>query len=440
MTKAGSGTNLTRSLVRFAHGFRLAGMPEAVLMRTRYVLLDTIGVAAAAWRNEIARLVSAHAAGDAGAGKCTIIGGSGTCAAGAAALVNGTLANAIDYDEGSHVATVALPAALACAEQENAGAQAFLETFAMAFEAGSRLKECVDGARDSRDGPTQRGWWHMGLIGPLISALAAARLMKLDEEASAHALAIAACSSGGFRTSFGTMSKAFHSGNAARAGIEAARLAASGFRGDPAVLDGTPGILEAICAPDSANNAALLEGPAHCFALEAPAKIKVMPVCTAIAPALDALLALQSDYAIAPDSIARVDADLQIDTMIRWRPDTMDAVPFCSPFLIASALVHRAMTLDAVSTGAIASPQVRALMERVHHDSEAGKTVAITLHDGTRVQAEQGGVKRLATLDEIANKFRQCSAGVYSDERAGMLIDSVMRLEELDHIPALSGG
>src|SRR5204862_5689106 len=134
-----------------------------------------------------------------------------------------------------------------------------------------------DARRAEHQGPTYRGWWHVGLIGLIAAALAACRLKGADTDETARAIGIATASSAGFRRSMGTMTKALHSGNAARGGIEAAMLAMRGFTGDPEIIDAPPGFVAAITMSDERDATPITEHLGRPFALEEPPGVKRYP-------------------------------------------------------------------------------------------------------------------------------------------------------------------
>src|SRR5262249_7034363 len=148
--------------------------------------------------------------------------------------------------------------------------------------------QVIDAKRRQQGGPTHRGWWHVGLIGPIAAAMAAGRLLGLDREQLATAIGIATASSGGFRRNMGTMAKALHSGNAARAGIEAVLLARRGFTGDPEIIEAPLGFLQAVVQPEDRDLAAITERLGRPYVLEGVLRIKRFPACNPGHPLIDA--------------------------------------------------------------------------------------------------------------------------------------------------------
>ncbi len=416
------------ALVAFSLNFKLDQASSPALANARRLMLDTLGAAFAATHHTVGQIVTRQALRPGLPGEASVIGASTRTGACEAAFANGALANAVDFDEGTHLATFALAASLAMAERTNASGASLLEAFMVSFETGSRLKAAID-LRASGAGATARGFWTPGLVGPLAAALACARLLALDAAQTRMALATATCFSGGLRGHLGTMAKALHSGNAARAGLEAALLAREGFTADAGILDDPSGFLAAFCAPDAPDLAALTMRDSDALMLDAPTKIKTYPVCTPIAPALDALLGMARTNGVAAHMIASVEADFQHGSLFRERPDGADAAPFCSPYLIAAALTRGRLTLEETSEPAIRDPDVLALMTRIRH--VRGKTVAIVLDDGRRLEAMLGKVRRLETDAQVQAKFMACTAHTLSHAGARHVIDRVMSLETL---------
>src|SRR6266566_1214926 len=108
---------LTELLASFVAGTPSEAIPTIVLEPAKNVILDTVGVALAASARSIGKIIVQHVAENAGApATATILGAGIKVSAPMAALANGTLANALDFDDGSHLSTHILPAALAVAE------------------------------------------------------------------------------------------------------------------------------------------------------------------------------------------------------------------------------------------------------------------------------------------------------------------------------------
>src|SRR4051794_1997814 len=127
------GPRLTEMLAAFVTETR--DIPEAALEPAKNLILDTVGVALAAASRPIGAIICGHVA-EPPSGAATVLGSGLKAAPEAAALANGTLANALDFDDGSHLSTHMLPAALALAEHHRLSGKAVLDAFIVAYEAG----------------------------------------------------------------------------------------------------------------------------------------------------------------------------------------------------------------------------------------------------------------------------------------------------------------
>jgi 2-methylcitrate dehydratase PrpD len=423
--------NMTGRMIAFLQETALAAVPAVALVQAKLLILDTIGVALAATTHPIGAIIADHAGEVETRAEATIIGRSQRVTAPAAALANGTLANALDFDEGNHVVTHVLPAALAMAERQNASGHDLLAAFIVGFEVGVRMKDAIDGGRDEGRGPTRRGFWHVGLAGPIAATAAAARLLGLGHKDTAMALGISTCSAGGFRRNMGTMAKAFHSGHAARAAVEAVLLAERGFTADAQALEAPLGFTRAVTAPEQPDWKAITEKLGRPFNLAGKVKIKPYPACTPIQPVLEAVLALRREAGFAADDVALVEADLHTFSLFRLDPADADAVGFSGPYLIAAALVHGKVGLDEVAPENVGDPKIRALMKRIRHQPQNDdEKVTIRLADGRSLERPVLGVRRLITRAEVVAKYRDCAARALSARAVDELQDLVLALED----------
>jgi 2-methylcitrate dehydratase PrpD len=409
-------------------------VPVAAIEAAKDLILDTTGVTLAATARPIGRIIISHVAAGARSpdATATILGAGIKVPAPLAAHANGTLANAIDFDEGSHLSTHVLPTALALAEQHGLSGTAALKAFIVGFEAAARLTQVIDCKRRAGGGPTHQGWWHVGLIGPIASAMTAARLLEFDRRATAAAIGIASASCGGFRRNMGTMAKALHSGNAARAGIEAALLAQRGFTSDPTIIEAPLGFLEAVVAPEDRDIAAVTERLGRPFVLEGELRIKRFPACNPAHPLIDAALRLVHEQSVSADTIEHVDADLHPFSLLRGEPTDEEEAGFSGAFVLAATLARGAFTLEELTRETVDDPVIRQLMKRIHHAPALPgekEMVSLTLRDGRTVETDVRPVRRLTTRADILAKFRRCAEPVVGADSVAQLEESILHLE-----------
>jgi 2-methylcitrate dehydratase PrpD len=255
---------LALGLADFALGLDLQRLPEDVLVRARHCLLDWLGVTLAGSRESLSRIVREEAADEGGRGEASVLGTSLRLPVAQAALVNGTAGHALDYDDVieamlGHPTVGIAPVVLALGERMNADGGAVLAAFVAGVEVSSRLG-VIMGA-----GHYVQGWHATGTIGAFGAAAAAARLLGLDVEQTAHALGIAATQASGLKAMFGTMCKPLHAGHAASVGLRAASLARRGFIARTDAIECAQGFADAHGGRDEAHND--LGAPAKAFHL-----------------------------------------------------------------------------------------------------------------------------------------------------------------------------
>jgi 2-methylcitrate dehydratase PrpD len=432
MHEALAVTPLTDILAGFVVETPGANLPAAAIDAAKDLILDTIGVALAAAPRPIGKTIIDYAAARRGAaGSATVWGGGIKVAPELAALANGTLANALDFDEGSHLPTHILPAALAVAEQQCLSGKDVLDAFIVGYEAGARLTQVIDARRREQRGPTHRGWWHVGLVGPVTAALTVCRLLKLNRRQAATAIGIASCGCGGFRRNMGTMAKALHSGNAARLGVEAAALAQSGFTADREIIEAPLGFLQAVCAREDRDEAAIIERLGRPYVLEAPLRMKRFPACNPGHPLIDAALRLRCQHVFSADEVELIEADLRTFSLLRPHPWDEISAGFSGAFLLAASLLHGAFGLDQLSDEAVHDPAIQALMARVRHiPAGQPQMLKVSLRGNRIVSAEILPVRRLTTGDAVREKFRDCAQRVLSPSSIEVVETQIQRLEE----------
>ncbi len=367
------------------------------------------------------------------------------------AFVMGALTHALEVDDLHrasvvHPGCVVIPAAWAAARAGIADGPAFLDAVIRGFEACCRVGMGV--------GPAHYKIWHnTATCGPFGAAAATASLLTLDEAATVHALGNAGTQSAGLWEFLdtGAMSKHLHAGRAAEAGWLAAALAAEGFTGPPAILEGRRGFFAGAC-PD-ADPDAVMADPDAPWQVHATS-YKPWPSCRHTHPAIDAareLRAAVADRGASPDQIAAVHVrtyPTAIEVCDRVRPQTDYEAKFSLQHCVAAGLSRPAV--DFAAFGPEARASLTALRARVTlmeepryadaYPRDWGSTVSLTLRDGTRLDAERacakGDPEAPLSVDELREKAAMLLAfGQIPDPEAW--IDSLLGLPDAPSLPDL---
>lgn len=210
--------------------------PESARAVMRQSLYDWMACGMAGATEPVAEILRDQALTDGGVPTARLFGG-GEVPSRAAALVNGTISHALDYDD-THFAHIGHPSVAVCPAAWAVG-QGKGEDVLDAALVGAEVSVRV-GLWLGRD-HYQRGFHQTATAGAFGATAAVARLRGLTVEQTAQALAIAATRAAGLKSQFGTMGKPLNAGLAAETGIVAADLAARGFISNPDALDGPQG-------------------------------------------------------------------------------------------------------------------------------------------------------------------------------------------------------
>lgn len=221
--------------------------PPEIIDAAKKALVDFAGVAIGAAQEPVVLATRRVAETWGAAGNAQIFLGGRTTPA-LAALINATMAHAMDYDDthpggAGHPSGPCWSAALALAGHCGLGEQTALAGFITGFEVMARLGGGgVPGVGRSLQ---RRGFHPTSVMGRAGAAAVACAMLGLPQHRVEHAMGIAATTAGGLVGSFGTHSKPFHAGKAAMDGILAAQLAAEGFVAATQLFELRGGLLDA---------------------------------------------------------------------------------------------------------------------------------------------------------------------------------------------------
>ncbi|MBZ0250290.1 MAG: MmgE/PrpD family protein [Burkholderiales bacterium] len=236
---------VTRTLARFVATHPSRGWSDAVDHEAHRTFLNWVGCAVGAARHAAAQAALDAAAMLQPAPQAAVLGRTERIDMASAALVNGISSHLFDFDD-THLKTIIHPAGpvasalLALAEVTGASGRQLVDALVLGIDVSCRLGNAM--YPDHYD----RGWHITGSTGQMGAAAGCARLLGLDEERTAMALGIAASQPVGMREQFGTMTKPFHPGAAARAGLLAALLAKHGFTSSPKSIEAPRGYVQVV--------------------------------------------------------------------------------------------------------------------------------------------------------------------------------------------------
>jgi 2-methylcitrate dehydratase PrpD len=437
-------------LAAFAAALRPEDVPPAVLDAAALHLLDALGCGLAAHGVGVGGEARAAVLEDGTSGPSTVIGVAHGLPPAEAALANGALCHALDFDDTDagalvHVSVVVGPAALALAEAREASGADLLAAFVAGTEVTARLGRAASGAFHAR------GLHATAICGVHGAAAAAARLLGLDAAATVHALGIAGSLGSGLLEFLedGSATKRLHPGWAAHAGLHAARLAARGATGPATVYEGRFGVFRALADRAQTDLEAQLATLERTW-LTPASDVKAFPACHYVHGALGAAAQVLEDGPLDPGAVEDVLVFLPGGALpivaepaeAKRRPRSDYEAKFSVQYAVAAMLVHGRADVRTFAQPAIADPDVLALAARVRHEEKAYATypgafpggVEVRLRDGRVLRAElehqPGGAAHPLPPEAIREKFARNAALVLAPERAAELEEAVLGLLE----------
>ena len=448
---ATTAPRIAASLARFMAGLRLDRIPAQVAARAHHLILDAIGIAFASGRFDFAEraLASMRSLAD-GPGDAVVIGFPDRLAFRDAAIANGVLVHGLDFDDTHlggivHVSASLVPTILAVgARRRCTGAEA-IAAYVGGVEAMARLGAVAKG------GFHQVGFHPTGLVGAFACALAAGKLMRLDEEQLATAQGIVLSTAAGTLEFLedGAWNKRLHPGWAAAAGITAAALAQHGFVGASKAYEGRFGLYASHLQNrfDPGDLEIATDGLGERWELLQVA-VKPFPACHFTHACADAAIALGRDRELDPRSIRRIRALVPAEVVktvcepvaSKRRPANAYDAQFSIPYIVASALRRGRFGLAELTEQAIADPETLALADRVDYEIDPaaefpryypGELIA-ELSDGQvlrhREARNRGCGERPIAEAEILAKFAGNCRGTVAETRADELAERLLSL------------
>ena len=453
-TKTG---RVTKDLVRFCHQLQYSELPEDVIHKAKYFLLDFIGVAIAGSRSDSSRVIIDFVSEAKGNGT-VIATGVGTRFE-YAALANGAMAHALEIDDTSteaslHPGAAIFPAALAASEIAPCDGRQFISSVVAGYDTMIRLGKAVNPSEHYA-----RGFHATGTCGVFGATAAAAKILGLNEKEMTNALGIAGSMTSGSMAFLqpsgeqGAWTKRLHPGWAAHNGIMAARLAAKGFNAPPEIIEGRNGFLPSfsvnpdfdLVTRDLGESFQILE-----------VSIKNHACCRYKQSALDAVLALVMENDLQPGDIKKITLQLVGTAMpivaepasVKRDPKSIVDAQFSMHFGAAAAILRRSAFLDEYRMDLILSAEARDLMQKV--DCQHNPTLdevfpavwpsvaIIETTDGRtlekRVDYPKGDPNNPLTQEELGDRFELLTKDIYSEDKRRKIKEIATDFENVDSV------
>jgi 2-methylcitrate dehydratase PrpD len=405
--------------------FHRSEFSATALERATDAVIDTLGcMIAGADDASVAAVTTAFQPQSAGGGSLLVTGGK--TSASIVAMVNGTAAHALDFDDNfhparAHASAVLVPALMAVTSADRPiSGHEFLNAYLIGLEAQAAVGYGVNPSHYNR------GWHGTSTVGAIGAAAGVVRLLGGGSEEMAQAMSLATSMASGPKGQFGTLAKPIHAGIAARNAVEAAMLAMSGAAGRLDILERPQGFLD-LFGGEEARGWADWRLDETCIIESRGLVTKLHPCCASTHRAIDALLDLLHENALKPEDIVAIDTKVGVSAaknLAYFSPANAMQARFSMQYCLAVALEKGSLSLADFTDVALDNPERQALMQRIgmHAYTAAEERgherlahiVTLTLRNGEVLQKERlhanGALEMPLNLEQKRIKFANCLA------------------------------
>jgi 2-methylcitrate dehydratase PrpD len=423
-----------------------------VVVAVKRIVLDCVGTALAGSSlgtgvPELLAVVEACG----GKPEAAILGTSLRAPAMLAALANGGLAHALNYDDylpgaGLHLGVTSLPAALAAAgHRGGVSGKELITSLAAGNELMARLGFAVEAGAQA--GYTETRPQTSQMLGHLNAAACAGRVLRLDSAGLHSALGMAYMQASGGRQPVleGTPAKALYAAYPSQAGMLSALLAQQGLGAECAAFEGPAGLFATYFGGYAEGE--LVDELGERWRLE-EITFKPWPTTSVAHVFIEAAISL----AVAPRDVAAVHlrGEPHIRTFCepaatRQAPRTPVEAEDSVPFAVGVALANGAVTLSDIQPAGLRQPEALRIASTVTYEIDEslgrGGLVEVTLFDGRRISQNVdrplGHPPRELTDEQLAAKFRDCARHAQVSVAADRALELIARLEDLDDVARL---
>jgi len=435
---------ITQVLARFVATHPSRGWSEAVDREAHRTFLNWVGCAVGAATHEAVQAALAGIMMLEPAPQATVLGRTEKVDMAGAALLNGISSHTFDFDD-THLKTIIHPAgpvasaALALAEHLGCNGRELIDALVLGIDVSCRMGNLMYPEH------YDRGWHITGSTGMLGAAAACARLLHLDEHQTQMALGIAASQPVGLREQFGTMTKPFHPGAAARSGLLSALLAKNGFTASARALEAPRGFAQVVSTKCAWNEATDELGERFEISFNT---YKPFACGIVIHPSIDACAQLR-EQGVRPDEVERI--ELKVHSLVleltgKKEPGDGLQAKFSVYHGCAAGLIFgragEAEFADAIVTRDDLVALRRKVVATVDDGiDEASADVTAVLRDGRRVHVfvehAIGSLQRPMSDAALDAKFTLQSDPVLGRARTAELIAAGRRLGDLPDVRGL---
>lgn len=447
---------LSQQIAEFALNLSYDQIPAEVIEHGKLLLLDTFGVASAAFDLEHAKMIREVAEEAGSRPECTLWGSEKKVQLADAVLYNASLIHGMDYDD-THVGGIVHPSAavvsmaVTVGEQVGASGKAILEAAVAGWEVITRLALAAKGRFHDV------GYHGTAIVSPFAAACVGAKLMGLSVDELMDALGICGSQAAGIQEFLhdGSWVKKIHPGWACHSAVYALKLARKGFKGPKQVFEGGFGLYQTHCGSTDGLKEAFSDLGEKWHTSEIT--FKMYPVCYFTHSFISCSLKLRKEFHIRSEQVRKIvcRADSRAYQIVcepkdaKCRPTTDYMMRFSLPYLVAVSFVKGRISPWEIDLSLAHDPEILAMIDKiecVEDDSMANPghfpgSVSVITVDGSRYEEEEriepGAPENPVPEEAVREKFRNNADPALGKERIEKLSGVISRLEITDSMGEL---
>ena len=450
--------NMTEKFADFCEQLRYEDLPHDVIKRTKLLILDTVGIIIRARHDaeSTSSLVSAIERLEMSNGSCQVFSDNKSYSPSAAALLNGTLAHSLDFDDthaeaSLHSSAPILAAALAAAEMNKSSGQQLITACVVGYEIQIRL-----GLAGGSSSHYKKGFHPTATCGIFGAAAAAGYLMGLTKEKYISAFGIALSQSAGsmqFLTD-GAWTKRSHVGQAAQNGLSCAIMAAEGFKGPSKAFEGQWGYFHSYASGGDMEKA--LDGLGKKFET-LNLGVKPYPSCRYSHAAIDGIIELKNELGFSTAELDDIDIGLSETALNiigyplsdKQNPKSVVDGQFSMPFCAAVTVKSGGLKWDDYKNHLNDSDTISLCNKiKVSPDKDAEECCPEYMSAKVKVVVKgkkyekfvkipKGEPENFMEDSEFISKFRSLTEPYLSNERIDQLTGSMLKLDQSNNINSI---
>lgn len=449
--------NITEKLATFIVDTKREKIPLEAMAMAKDAILDCVGVILAGASDVTGKIITELVKDLGGQPVAGVMRGGFWTSPPLAALANGTMAHALDYDDvnlsmAGHPSVPLVPAVFALGEDLKSTGERILLAYIIGFEIEAKIGAGVNMSH------YQKGWHATATLGTLGAAAASAKLLGLDIAQTRMALGIAASAAAGIRQNFGTMTKPYHAGQAAKNGIMAVMLASRGFTADANILEAPLGFCSVFTEGQSFNLEKIVANLGDPWDILQPGiNVKQYPSCALTHRALDGMLALVKESSFQPGDVQRIEikvGSMVPKVLIHARPTTGLEGKFSMQYCMSAAILDNRVGLETFTDSMVNRQEAQELLRKVdlvtYSQAEEGDgrlidgppdIVSVRLRDGRDLKKEvkypKGSPQDPLSREQLMGKFIDCSKLTLPGRKVEEAAELLSKMEKLAGISEL---